>query len=61
MKTMKLYNVEIGCQDRKAGDVQNWMKRNVLAKDAAQAIKKMKLHGREYVVACSVIATLDQE
>lgn len=61
MKDMKLYKVEIGCQDRRAGDIQNWMSRNVLADDAANAIRKVKLHGSEYVVACSVIATLDPE
>ena len=59
-KDMKLYKIEIGCVDRKAGDCQNWMSKNVLAKDAASAIKKVKLHGSEYVVGAEVIAVVNE-
>ena len=59
-KDMKVYRVEIGLVDRKSGDTQNWMSKNVLAKDAPAAIKKVKLCGSEYVVGASVIAIVDQ-
>lgn len=59
MKDTKLYKVEIGVEDRKAGDVQNWRTVNVIAKDAAEAIRKPKLSKREYVLAAEIIATVE--
>lgn len=60
MKEMKVYRVEIGAVT-KEGDMQNWMRKNVLAKDVAAAMKKVKRHGREYIAECVVIATVDPE
>jgi len=59
MKDTKLYKVEIGYQDRKSGDVQNWMNRNVIARDAPEAIRKVKLHKREYIVAVNMTSLVD--
>ena len=59
MKDTKLYRVEIGYQDTKTGDVRNWMSRNVIAKDVPDAIRKVKLHKREYIAAAEVIANVE--
>lgn len=59
MKDTKLYRVEIGYQDRKSGDMLNWMSRNVIARDAPEAIRKTKLMKREYVVSVSMTAGVD--
>lgn len=61
MKDTKLYKLEIGRMDRKAGDVHNWMNRTVIAKDAAGAIKKADLHKSEYVIAVNFLSTVDVE
>ena len=58
-KDTKLYKIEIGRVDRKSGDCLNWMSKNVTAKDAPAAIRKIKLFGSEYVVAVEFIAMVD--
>ena len=60
-KDTKLYKVEIGMLDGKAGDVQNWRSINVLATDAVEAIRKPKLKKHEYIVAVDVIALVDAQ
>lgn len=61
MKDTKLYKVAIGYQYRKSGDVQNWMSRNVVAKDVPGAIRKVKLSKREYIADVSMLSTVDVE
>lgn len=58
MKEIKLYKVEIGFEDE-SGDAQNWRDRKVIAKDAIEAIKKIRLRKDEYVAAVHVIDTVD--
>lgn len=59
MKDTKLYRVEIGYQNAKSGDMQNWMSRNVIARDVPEAIRKVKLSKREYVAAVNMLSTID--
>lgn len=61
MKDLKLYKLEIGRATRREGDVLNWMGRNVLAKTAAEAIRKAKLSKSEYVVQATLIATVNAD
>lgn len=59
MKDAKLYKIEVGLLDRKAGDVQNWSSSNVIAKDVPEAIRRVKLRKSEYINGVSVIATVN--
>lgn len=58
-KDKKLYKVELGLLDKECGDIQNWSSKNVIAGDALEAMRKVRLRKNTYVNGVSVIASVD--
>ena len=58
-KEKKLYQLQIGLLDDDGSDTLNWSSKTVIARDAGEAIRKARPASKEYVVAATIISTVD--
>lgn len=61
-RSNKVYEVSVGYDNKKEGDVPNWYSTTISARDAENAISKVKpkLGKGGYISSVVLIATLDE-
>lgn len=59
MKTTKLYRVGIALIEEGGEEITNWRNKNIIAKDAPEAIRKARLRKGEYVEGVVNLQTVD--
>lgn len=59
-KQSKLYDVKLGLIDEDGDETINWSSKTVVAKDAAEAIKRCSPKKGEYVVGVILVSAIDR-